>query len=68
MLGTREPEIYGKETLLDIVESISDKAKMLNMKITSYQSNYEGALIDKIQEARTNYDAIIINPWSIYTL
>ncbi len=62
MLGTREPEIYGKETLLDIVEKISDKAKMLNMKVTSFQSNYEGALIDKIQEARTNYDAVIINP------
>lgn len=62
MLGKREPEIYGKETLDNIKNKCEKKAKENKINIDFRQSNYEGELITWIQEALGNFDAIIINP------
>ena len=62
-LGIREPEIYGKSTYQDLCNLISSKAAELNMDIEIYQSNHEGQIVDKIQEAYFNkVQGIIINP------
>ena len=61
LLGTRETDIYGEETLAKIIEDCEAKAKELGVEIAAYQSNYEGAIIDKIHEARDKYDGIVIN-------
>ena len=62
MLGTREPEIYGTTTLEDINESLGAVAKGFGVDLEFFQSNHEGALIDRIQEARSWADGILINP------
>jgi len=63
LLGTREPEIYGNETLEQIMEQIKSEARSLGCELDSYQSNHEGELIDKIHQARNDdYAGIIINP------
>lgn len=68
LLGTREPEIYGYETLYDINRELINFKNSLNLDIELdiekdfFQSNYEGAIVDKIQEAKGVYDGIIINP------
>lgn len=62
LLGTREPEVYGSETLKDIERSISDEAAVLGAEVHFMQSNHEGAIIDEIQNARNKFDALIINP------
>ncbi len=62
LLGTREPEKYGKTTLEDIKKSIESFAKELNIETDFYQSNIEGELINKIQEAKGVFDGIVINP------
>ena len=62
MLGIREPEIYGKGTLRDLEKMILDKAKELSVEVEFFQSNHEGALVDKIQEAYQKIDGIVINP------
>lgn len=62
MLGTREPEIYGAETLKDVENSCEKTAKLAGYNIRFLQSNHEGQLVDWIQEARNNAAAIIINP------
>lgn len=62
LLGTREPEKYGTFTLKEIDEAIRVLAKELNVSIETYQSNIEGELVDKIQQAKNNFDGIIINP------
>jgi 3-dehydroquinate dehydratase II len=59
LLGTREPEIYGHETLDDIHTAISRRAVELDMEIIFIQSNHEGALIDRIHEK--DFDAAIVN-------
>ena len=61
LLGTREPEIYGAETLDDIKENMSEKATTLGLSIDFRQSNVEGEIVNWIQEARDNHDAIVIN-------
>ncbi len=61
MLGLREPEIYGAQTLQDIEHLCTAKAKALNVQINFKQSNHEGALVDWIQQAREKIDGIIIN-------
>ena len=62
LLGIREPDIYGRETLADIEQRCVQKAKALGLEITMRQSNHEGELIDWIHEAVTKWSAIIINP------
>ena len=61
LLGEREKEKYGNISLKDIEENCKDFAIKNNIKITLYQSNIEGELIDKIQEARQQYQGLIIN-------
>jgi len=61
LLGTREPEIYGTETLDDIKFKMIEKAAEHDFTIHFVQSNIEGELVDFIQTARTDHDAIIIN-------
>lgn len=60
-LGTREPEIYGTETLEDINKKCVEKAKTLGLDATCYQSNHEGELVDKIHEAAKTSAGVIIN-------
>ena len=62
LLGLRQPEIYGKETLADVAASLSDLADDLGLAVRCLQSNQEGQLIDWIHEARTEGAGIIINP------
>ena len=61
MLGTRQPEIYGQDTLADVEEKCTDLAESMGMKVTFYQSNYEGEIITYIQEARERFDGLVIN-------
>ena len=63
LLGKREPEIYGSETLEDINRSLQGLAEELKLELTATQSNHEGVLIDLVQQAGTDGTAaIIINP------
>ncbi len=62
MLGIREPSIYGDSTLEDLENRIREKCAEDDIKVSFYQSNHEGDLIDKIQEAYGIADGIIINP------
>ncbi|HEX7648870.1 MAG TPA: type II 3-dehydroquinate dehydratase [Noviherbaspirillum sp.] len=63
MLGTREPEVYGSTTLADIEQAAAAQAAAAGASLASFQSNHEGALIDRIQQARQDaVDAIVINP------
>ena len=62
MLGIREPNIYGKETFADLLTLLDRTAREENIKIEQYQSNHEGCLVDKIQEAYGVFDGIVINP------
>lgn len=63
LLGTRQPEIYGRETLSDINRKLTAEAKARGAELESFQSNHEGALIDRVQAARQQkIDWIIINP------
>ncbi len=62
MLGIREPGIYGKQTFSDLLNLLDDTATELGINVDQYQSNHEGALVDKIQEAYGTYDGIVINP------
>ena len=63
LLGTREPEVYGSTTLADVEQAAVAQAAAAGALLASFQSNHEGALIDRIHQARTeDVDAIIINP------
>lgn len=62
LLGLRQPEIYGHETLDDVLDAMSDLALELDLEIEAFQSNHEGALVDLIQAARGVSAGIIINP------
>ena len=62
MLGIREPGIYGKNTFADLLALIETTAKEEGLQITQFQSNHEGILVDKIQEAYGIVDGIVINP------
>jgi len=62
LLGTREPDVYGRDTLQDINTRLHDMAQAQSAQCTCFQSNHEGALVDRIQQARTQgVDFIIIN-------
>ena len=62
MLGSREPEVYGSFTLEEINERLMQKGKALNAVVQAFQSNHEGDIVDRIQEAIHVYDGLIINP------
>ena len=62
LLGTREPEIYGHQTLDDVKRLCEARAQSLGRTVVFRQSNHEGELIDWIQEARTEASAVVINP------
>ena len=62
LLGQRQPEIYGRDTLDDIAETCKKVAVAQGMTLKAFQSNSEGQLIDWVHEASQNADAIIINP------
>ena len=59
LLGTREPEIYGRESLDEIQAGIADRAAELGLAVDFFQSNHEGALIDRLH--RKDFDAAIVN-------
>ena len=62
MLGIREPGIYGKQTFSDLIALLESSAERLGVEIEQYQSNHEGCIVDKIQQAYGNVDGIVINP------
>jgi len=63
LLGTREPEIYGKETLDDIHQQLLSQAIAAQVHLVTYQSNHEGEMIDRIQAAKSEgVQFIILNP------
>ena len=62
MLGIREPEIYGSNTYEDLCDLINAYAKEKRIAVEIFQSNHEGELVDEIQDAYCEFDAIVINP------
>ena len=62
MLGTRQPEIYGSDTLADIEKGCREKAAALGLDVEFFQSNHEGEIVSAIQQARGRFDAVVINP------
>ena len=62
MLGIREPGIYGRQTYADLLALIDSTAKAEGLEIEQFQSNHEGAIVDKIQESYGHFDGIVINP------
>ncbi len=61
LLGEREPEVYGRATLAENYESNREHGPQLDATVDTYQSNHEGALIDRIQAARQTHQGIVIN-------
>ena len=62
MLGMREPEIYGHQTLEEINTALISRAERLGLEVETFQSNHEGEVVDRIQQAHNAFDGIIINP------
>jgi len=62
LLGEREPELYGHTTLAEIDARLHEQGAKRDVSVESFQSNHEGALLDRIQAARRTHQAIIINP------
>jgi 3-dehydroquinate dehydratase-2 len=62
LLGTREPEVYGRETLVDIIADLRAHAAKADVTIVDFQSNVEGELIGRLHDARGNVDGVIFNP------
>src|SRR5688572_23587913 len=64
-LGTREPQIYGTDTLQDIIARLEKRASDMGVKLLPFQSNHEGAIIDFIQEQGPGAGGLIINPGAL---
>ena len=62
MLGIREPGIYGKQTFQDLIALVNATAQTLGVHAEQFQSNHEGAIVDRIQEAYGKFHGIVINP------
>ena len=62
MLGIREPDIYGKQSFRELLAILEETGKALGVTVEQFQSNHEGALVDKIQAAYGCFDGIVINP------
>lgn len=61
-LGKREPTVYGSQTLADIDSALTGHGARLGLRVDAFQSNHEGELIDKIQQAAVHWQGLIINP------
>lgn len=61
LLGEREPGIYGSDSIEQLNSNIISRAKKLEMECEVFQSNHEGAIIDKLHAARTEFDGVVIN-------
>ncbi len=62
LLGERQPEIYGRQTLAELDDFIATNARDLGVEVECVQHNGEGEIVDAIHDARTRFDAIVINP------
>lgn len=62
MLGVREPEVYGDGTYMDLCNLVDNYCREKDIEVEFFQSNYEGEIVDTIQNAYGNFDGIIINP------
>ena len=62
MLGIREPGVYGSQSYRELLRLLDEWAQELGVEMVHYQSNHEGCLVDKIQEAYGVFDGIVINP------
>ena len=62
MLGIREPGVYGTKTFGDLLRLLEEISRSQGIEIQQYQSNHEGCLVDKIQDAYGKFDGIVINP------
>lgn len=62
LLGTREKDVYGTNTLSEIAAAVNNEAQLLGMDVDFIQTNHEGEIIDKIHDSRSSYDLLIINP------
>lgn len=62
MLGVRDPAIYGSDTLASIEQMVLDYGRDRGVEVECFQSNHEGALIDKLHEAHGKFDGIVYNP------
>ena len=62
MLGVREPEVYGDGTYIDLCNLVDNYCREKNIEVEFFQSNYEGEIVDIIQNAYGSFDGIIINP------
>jgi 3-dehydroquinate dehydratase-2 len=65
LLGTREPQTYGHTTLADVEATLAAEAEKAGVLLECFQSNHEGALVDRIHAARTDTDFILINPGAL---
>jgi len=65
LLGTREPDVYGNETLSEIGDWLSNQPEGADHELTWFQSNHEGDLIDQIHAATSRFDGVIINPGAL---
>ena len=61
LLGTREPEIYGKKTLIDIEQDLTKAAESKKILLECFQSNHEGEIVDKIHDSVNSFQGILIN-------
>lgn len=65
LLGTREPDVYGADTLDDIVAFVRRHGEERGVELHAYQSNGEGELIDRLHQARTEADGVVFNPGAL---
>ena len=62
LLGTREPEVYGSNTLSDLEKICIEHAHSLDMDLDVFQSNYEGAIVEAVQQSKGKFSHIVMNP------
>ena len=62
LLGIREPDLYGRQDYAALVSLVEETCRQAGMTVEVFQSNHEGAIVDKIQEALGKFDGIVINP------
>ncbi|MCI6991654.1 MAG: type II 3-dehydroquinate dehydratase [Clostridiales bacterium] len=62
LLGIREPDLYGRQDYAALVSLVEETCRQAGMDVEVFQSNHEGAIVDKIQEALGKFDGIVINP------